>query len=283
LFSVLFAAGTYLPVFDYTVLGPVESRYDLVVFTYEYDGIADFPDRPWNLLADLNALFGVAYRHAATGSLNPYTIPDEDITVTANSKGATTTTYLGRAEHLPLTEPLRRLGVSADLVNAVDRVLRPIIDRGYSRNDTGPFRGPIMSGGLLHWPSPARAAQQLAAGPPAAAIEDTAPSKRADSGVANGVERPSRLDAKAGPADHRPAPSTARASDKPTKRPATKKRPALNVVRDSLVSSKPDSPAGAGSHKVNDRGSEDVVKADPPSTDSTPSADSGESGDTDPA
>jgi hypothetical protein len=281
LFNVLFAPGTYLPIFDYTVLGPVESRYDLVVFTYEYDGIADFPDRPWNLLADVNALFGVAYRHAATGSLNPYAIPDEDITVTTNSKGATTTTYLGRAEHLPLTEPLRRLGVSEDLVNAVDSVLRPIIGRGYSRNDTGPFRGPILSGGQLHWPTPTppAAQQQLAA------IEGTPPSTGADdSAVANTVERASRSDADAGSADDQPAASTAaQEPDKPTRRPATRKRPALNIVRDLVTSAKPeaDGPADAGPQEANDQGGEDVVRADPPSADSTPSPDSAESGDTD--
>jgi PE-PPE domain len=290
LFNVLFAPGAYVPILDYTVLGPVESRYDLVVFTFEYDGIADFPDRPWNLLADLNALFGVAYRHAATGSLNPYAIPDEDITITTNSKGATTTTYLGRAEHLPLTEPLRRLGVSADLLNAVDSVLRPIIDRGYSRNDSGPFRGPILSGGQLHWPAPtpptqpAPAAQQLATVPLAAAIEDTAPSTEADgSGPANTAERPARPEADAGSAGDHPEPSAAaQESEKPTKRPATKKRPALNVVRDSLTSTKAETngPADAGPEKPNDQGGEDVVKADPPSADSTPSPDSAESGGT---
>ena len=152
-FSVLFAPGTYIPILDYTVLGPVESQYDTVVFANEYDGIADFPDRPWNLLADLNALFGVAYLHAATGSLNPYAVALEDITVTTNSKNATTTTYLGRAEYLPLTEALRGIGVNADLVDAIDSLLKPIIDAGYSRNDTGPIHGPTFSEGQLHPPT----------------------------------------------------------------------------------------------------------------------------------
>jgi hypothetical protein len=293
LFNVLFAPGPYVPILDYTVRGPVESRYDLVVFTFEYDGIADFPDRPWNLLADLNALFGVAYRHAATGSLNPYAIPDEDITITTNSKGATTTTYLGRAEHLPLTEPLRRLGVSADLLNAVESVLRPIIDRGYSRNDTGPFRGPIMSGGVLQWPAPtpptpptqpAPPAQQLATVPLAAAIgHRKAPTPADDSGAVDTAEKAPRQEANAGSATDHPEPSAAaQEAEKPTMRSATKKRPALNVVRDSLTSTKAetDGPADVGPLKPNDQGGEEVVKADPPSADSTPSPDSAESGGT---
>jgi 3'-(hydroxy)phthioceranyl-2'-palmitoyl(stearoyl)-2-O-sulfo-trehalose (hydroxy)phthioceranyltransferase len=263
LFNVLFAPGTYLPIFDYTVLGVVESRFDTVVFTYEYDGIADFPDRPWNLLADLNALFGVAYRHAATGSLDPYAIPDEDITITTNSQGAKTTTYLGRAEHLPLTEPLRRLGVSADLVDAIDRVLRPIVDRGYSRNDSGPFRAPIMSGGLLHWPvpRPATAVQQPSADAVSPAVGTPDPSARAD----------------------HDRPKSSRAALEPEKQPKKKKRPALNVIRNTLTTTKPEAGHQVGARPRNAKGQgQAAVKADPPSTSSTPSADSAESGVTEP-
>jgi hypothetical protein len=276
LFSVLFAPGTYIPILDYTVLGPVESRYDLVVFTYEYDGIADFPDRPWNLIADLNALFGVAYRHAATGSLNPYAIPTEDITVTTNSKGATTTTYLGRAEHLPLTEPLRIIGVHADLVNAIDSVLRPIIDAGYSRNDTGPFHGPTFSGGQFHPPTldpPSTGMQQtpmedvplvaLASGRDAPTKADTgvaastAPKNAVVTNAVDSALRPNG-DANSVRGDNGPI-SPGGQSDPPTvhlpetsiQDTAIRRGPLLNVVRGTDTSTKAEVRDGAGTAPKN--------------------------------
>lgn len=291
LFSVLFRPGTYIPILDYTVLGPVESRYDTVVFTYEYDGIADFPDRPWNLLADLNALFGVAYRHAATGSLNPYAIPAGDITIATNSKGATTTTYLGRAEHLPLTQPLRELGVSADLVNAIDGLLRPIIDTGYSRNDQGPFRGPILSGGQLHWPPPDPpdvAVQQMSVNdiPSAAAIEDAHSSTEAANAVAaKAVEPASRPTMNANKNANKTAedPSestTAQDPETSVRHKVTKRRPSLNVVKDTQPSTKREveDRVDAGVEDATDEHGADTTKADPPSAGSKPSGTPSDSG-----
>jgi hypothetical protein len=302
LFSVLFAPGTYIPILDYTVLGPVESRYDLVVFTYEYDGIADFPDRPWNLIADLNALFGVAYRHAATGSLNPYAIPTEDITVATNSKGATTTTYLGRAEHLPLTQPLRELGISADLVNAIDSVLRPIIDAGYSRNDEGPFRGPILSGGQFHWPTPDppdTAIQQTSANaiPSAAAIEDEDTSTKTEAGVgvstapknavaANAVDSalPPNVDANSADGDNGPISPGSKASFQQS---SIKRGPLLNVVGgpdmspDMSTTTEISDGAGGAPKNTAEQDSDDVGNTGVQSAGSTSSAASSASSSTD--
>ena len=56
-------AGLLLPILDYTTRSVPDSQYDIVVLKQEYDGIADFPDRPWNLLADANALAGIVYLH----------------------------------------------------------------------------------------------------------------------------------------------------------------------------------------------------------------------------
>jgi hypothetical protein len=152
-FSVLFPPGFTIPIVDYTIQAPVESRYNTVVFTNEYDGVADFPDRPWNLVAVANAIAGAVYLHASTSSLNPYTIPPQNITVITNSRGGTTTTYLNPAEHLPLTQPLRDIGVPTQVTNEIDSVLRPIVDAGYSRNDQGPVHGPTFSGGQFHPPT----------------------------------------------------------------------------------------------------------------------------------
>jgi hypothetical protein len=105
------------------------------------------------LVAVANAIAGFVYLHASTSSLNPYTIPPQNITVITNSKGGTTTTYLNPAEHLPLTQPLRDIGVPTQVTDEIDSVLRPIVDAGYSRNDQGPVYGPTFSGGQFHPPT----------------------------------------------------------------------------------------------------------------------------------
>jgi len=56
--------------------------------------------------------------------------------VTTNSKGATTTTYFIRSNQLPLTRLLEdQAGLSPGMAQQVDAVLRPMVDRAYTRND----------------------------------------------------------------------------------------------------------------------------------------------------
>lgn len=114
--------------------GFAESQYDTIAISNEYDGFADFPDK-WGPLAVLNAAMGTFSRHAATAFVDLSKVPDRNITTTVNSLGATTTTYLVSASFLPLTQPLRDLGVPAPVVNAIDRLLKPKIDAAYKRND----------------------------------------------------------------------------------------------------------------------------------------------------
>lgn len=126
-----FPAGTYIPILNYTTKGLPTSQYDTTVLTITYDGIADFPDRPWNAVADVNALMGAAYYHPDEGQ----SLPTTGGVSTVNANGGTTTTYLEPAPYLPLTHPLTQLGVPAPVVDALDKVLTPVIDAGYSRND----------------------------------------------------------------------------------------------------------------------------------------------------
>lgn len=111
-----------------------ETPYETVYVTREYDGIADFPDRPMNLLATANAVMGVAYLHPNYG-VDLSDVPEDNITETTNTKGGRTTSYLVATKELPLTKPLRQLGVDRRIVDEVDKRLRPVVDSGYKRND----------------------------------------------------------------------------------------------------------------------------------------------------
>ena len=75
----------------------------------EFDGFADVPDRPFNMVANLNALAGVVYVHPNYGGLD---LKDEDnvVTYSKNSLGGTTKHILVKTDQLPLTEPLRESG-----------------------------------------------------------------------------------------------------------------------------------------------------------------------------
>ncbi len=134
--------GTYIPIVNYTVPKPVDSQYDNNVVVAAYDGFGDFPDRPWNLVSLANAVIGSTTVHTPAAFTSPTDVPPQNITTSINSRGAITTTYLVPAKHLPLTLPLRYIGVSDATADQIDDALRPIVDAGYSRNDD-PSTAPI--------------------------------------------------------------------------------------------------------------------------------------------
>ncbi len=126
-------------------LSPVtapETPYDSVIVTGEYDGWADFPDRPWNLVSVANALLGVVYVHGRyenqPGGLSLAAVPPSNITTTINSLGGRTTRYLIPTKKLPLVQPLRDIGVPEPVVTALEKPLTAMVDAGYTRHDAIP-------------------------------------------------------------------------------------------------------------------------------------------------
>ena len=128
-----------VPLLDLTPFAPPETPYDTVVVNGEYDGWADFPDRPWNLVSLANALLGTAYVHGGyeliPGGLDLSTVPPANITTSTNSLGGTTTVYLIPTPRLPLVQPLRDIGVPEPMVAALEEPLKAMVDAGYVRND----------------------------------------------------------------------------------------------------------------------------------------------------
>lgn len=147
-------ADTYLPVgftaplINYTVRDLPDSQYDLNVVFGQYDAWANPPDRPWNLVAVANALFGALYYH------NPpaIAIPSDAVVVSHKTSdlGGTTTTYMIPSPTLPLLRPLQQLGVPEPIVSALNSRLKPIVDAGYS--SLMPEAGPYFWHGQLRFP-----------------------------------------------------------------------------------------------------------------------------------
>ncbi len=123
--------GIRLPILAYRPEPPAASRFTTVVVVNQYDLVADPIVRPWNPLTALNAVLALAYVHPHAQDSDLTAVPPENITTTTNVAGGITTTYLVPTEQLPLTMPLRQLGVPGGLVDAIDGGLRPVIDAGY--------------------------------------------------------------------------------------------------------------------------------------------------------
>ena len=201
----------YIPFLNFTITPrPVDTPYDTVEVVREFDGFADVPDHLFNWIANLNALAGVLYIHPDYGGLD-LNDPDNVITSTTNSLGGTTTHILVATDNLPLTQPLRDLGLDDKLVDAIDTHLRRIINTAYD----GPRPGK---------PAPA-----------------TSPVRGDAAHVVRDIQE-QRLPASTG-LDSAPQPQTTSAPKKATE-PKPKKRPAVSAVREvaDVVKSETDAP-----------------------------------------
>lgn len=123
----------HIPVIGLSFNGaePTNSPFDTVVITRQYDGLADFPLSPLNVVADLNALLGVFYVHL--NDLDASLSPDPSSSTLEKRTYGDTTYYFSPTQHLPLFGPLRTLGVPEPLIDIVEPVFRTIVELGYDR------------------------------------------------------------------------------------------------------------------------------------------------------
>jgi diacyltrehalose acyltransferase len=143
-----FKEGTFIPILNYQISRVPESPYPTTIVIGEYDGWADPPDRPWNLVSAGNALLGIAYVHGPPIFTAP--VSDENKTTHTNGVGGVVTTYFVPTENLPLTQVFRDVGVPDALVDRADQVLRPVVDAGYVRHDQPGDPRPYLYDGGIH-------------------------------------------------------------------------------------------------------------------------------------
>jgi pimeloyl-ACP methyl ester carboxylesterase len=146
-----FKEGTFIPLLNYRISRVPESKYHTTIVIGEYDGWADPPDRPWNVVSLANAVMGMAFVHGPPiSAADPASVPKANTTVRTNSLGGTVVTHLVPTENLPLTQPLRLIGIPDKVVDRADRVLRPIVDAGYRRHDAPGDSRPYLADGGIH-------------------------------------------------------------------------------------------------------------------------------------
>jgi pimeloyl-ACP methyl ester carboxylesterase len=103
-----------------------QTQYQVIDVARQYDMAADFPDNPFNLLALANALAGFTFIHIDYEGV--------DINDPANAvwTEGNTTYILVPTQNLPLLEPLRMIGLTAQ-ADALNGPLKEIVEQGYNR------------------------------------------------------------------------------------------------------------------------------------------------------
>ncbi len=134
--------GPSIPSLGITFSGATpDSIYPTTAYTMEYDGFADFPRYPINVLADLNAVAGIVYVHPLLPTLTPEQLAEAH---TLPVEGVSNTVYkMIETADLPLLAPLRGIPLVGDpLADLVQPALRVLINLGYGDIEHGWDQGP---------------------------------------------------------------------------------------------------------------------------------------------
>ncbi|PQM45192.1 PE family protein PE3 [Mycobacterium talmoniae] len=124
---------------------PTDTIYPTDIYTTEYDGWADFPRYPLNILADLNAFAGSYNAHFDYTQLTPDQLAQAiELPGSADLTGVGSTNYwIIPTENLPLLDPLRSVPVVGNpLADLLQPDLRVLVNLGYGSIDNGWDPGP---------------------------------------------------------------------------------------------------------------------------------------------
>jgi hypothetical protein len=117
---------------------PVESEYVIKNYTLEYDGFADFPRYPLNVLSVLNAGLGIVFVHGNYTNTNVLTPEDIANAIELPSSLENQKFYILPTENLPLLEPLRLIPIIGDpIADLLQPALRVIVNLGYGDPNYG--------------------------------------------------------------------------------------------------------------------------------------------------
>ena len=121
-----------LPFYGATPDGP----YQTTTYTLEYDGFADFPRYPLNILSDINAVFGILTVHTTYADLTPAQVASA---IELPTDGTTSNEYfLIPHPDLPLLDPVRAIPVIGEPIAAlVQPNLKVIVNLGYGDPNFG--------------------------------------------------------------------------------------------------------------------------------------------------
>lgn len=166
--------GGYIPGLGVTATGatPPNSPYQTAIYTNQYDGVADWPQYPLNVVSDANAVMG-----SLTGQhfydWYPSQMGDYFQLPTSPGYSGNTTYWFRLDPTLPLVAPLRSIPyVGNAMADLLQPDLRVIVDMGYG---TGEYANIPTPAQLFAIPNPANVIPDLINGTvqgPTAALVD---------------------------------------------------------------------------------------------------------------
>ena len=126
--------GLYIPILDWSFNGPAptDTQFDTVVITRQYDGFADFPLYPLNVISRLERGCWASSTCTRTRSTSAW-LADPSTSPPIQSKHGDTDYYFFQTQDLPLFGPLRTLGVPESLIDVVEPFFRVLVELGYDR------------------------------------------------------------------------------------------------------------------------------------------------------
>jgi hypothetical protein len=157
--------GLSLPSLGLTFgLATPDNSFPTKIFTIEYDGFADFPQYPLNVVSDVNAFFGIIELHGQY----PYMDPSTATLLTNTAGHPLTDYYIYQTQNLPLLDPIRAIPVIGQpIVDLIQPDLKVIVDLGYGSTTQGWSPNPpnVPTGfGVIPPVSPGTVLSALAAG-----------------------------------------------------------------------------------------------------------------------
>ncbi|MCV7378193.1 PE family protein [Mycobacterium alsense] len=170
--------GFYIPFLDVYFNGatPPNSPYPTSIYTAQYDGIADLPQYPLNLVSDLNAFMGYFFVHN-TYPLMTATQVSSAVHLPTSPGYTGTNYYMFMTQNLPLLEPIRAIPYAGPpIADIFQPDLRVLVDLGYADyGPTGNYANIPTPAGLFSIPNPFTVIPYLALGavqgPYGAAVE----------------------------------------------------------------------------------------------------------------
>ncbi|OBK54185.1 PE family protein [Mycobacterium gordonae] len=117
---------------------PSDTIYPVRNYTLEYDGFADFPKYPLNLISDLNAVAGIVFVHPQYLSLTQAQINAAIPLQTSPGYAGNTEYFILPTHQLPLLQPLRAVPVIGNpLANLIEPDMRVLVNLGYGDPNYG--------------------------------------------------------------------------------------------------------------------------------------------------
>ena len=150
--------GFYIPFGDLTFNGatPPNSPYPTTIYTAQYDGVADAPQYPLNVLSDVNAFMGYFYVHGTYPTLTATQVGNAVPLPTSPGYTGHTQYFMLMTQNLPLLQPIRNIPYAGPpIADIFQPDLRVIVDQGYAAYGPGGNYANIPTpAGLIVVPNP---------------------------------------------------------------------------------------------------------------------------------